>query len=45
MYLTDLIFLEDGMPNTLAGTNLINYYKRRKQAEVIMKISQYQQSA
>ena len=31
------------MPNVLAGTNLINYYKRRKQAEVIMKIQQFQQ--
>lgn len=44
MFLTDLIFIEDGTPNFLTGTQLINFSKRRRIAHVIREIQQYQLS-
>ncbi|KAI9806795.1 MAG: hypothetical protein M1826_004638 [Phylliscum demangeonii] len=41
-YLTDLRFIEDGMPSNLKKTSLINFMKRAKTAEVIRDIQQYQ---
>jgi len=43
MYLTDLTFIEDGNPDTLAD-GLINFAKRRRIAAVIREIQQYQQT-
>ncbi|KAJ3123880.1 hypothetical protein HK098_001580 [Nowakowskiella sp. JEL0407] len=43
-YFTDLTFIEDGNPDTLKNTNLINFGKRMKTAEVIRDIQQYQLS-
>ncbi|KAJ3125906.1 hypothetical protein HK098_008099 [Nowakowskiella sp. JEL0407] len=43
-YFTDLTFIEDGNPDTLKNTNLINFAKRMKTAEVIRDIQQYQLS-
>jgi hypothetical protein len=37
-----LTFIEDGNPNFLKGSNLINFAKRAKTAEVIREIQQYQ---
>jgi son of sevenless len=42
VYLTDLTFIEDGIPSTIKKTNLINFAKRAKTAEVIRDIQQYQ---
>lgn len=42
MYLTDLTFIEDGIPSTIKKTNLINFAKRAKTAEVIRDIQDYQ---
>jgi son of sevenless len=42
VYLTDLTFIEDGIPSQIKKTNLINFQKRAKTAEVIRDIQQYQ---
>jgi son of sevenless-like protein len=42
VYLTDLTFIEDGIPSNLKKNNLINFAKRTKTAEVIRDIQQYQ---
>ncbi|KAM0334052.1 hypothetical protein ACHAQA_001072 [Verticillium albo-atrum] len=42
VYLTDLTFIEDGIPSIIKKTNLINFAKRSKTAEVIRDIQQYQ---
>ncbi|KAF3928893.1 hypothetical protein AA313_de0200273 [Arthrobotrys entomopaga] len=42
VYLTDLTFIEDGNPDEIKGTDLINFAKRAKTAEVIREIQQYQ---
>ncbi|KAF2452621.1 cell division control protein-like protein Cdc25 [Lineolata rhizophorae] len=42
VYLTDLTFIEDGIPSTIKKSNLINFAKRAKTAEVIRDIQQYQ---
>ncbi|KAL1954902.1 hypothetical protein VTO42DRAFT_491 [Malbranchea cinnamomea] len=41
VYLTDLTFIEDGIPS-LTQSDLINFSKRAKTAEVIRDIQQYQ---
>lgn len=40
--MTDLTFIEDGIPSVIKKTNLINFAKRAKTAEVIRDIQQYQ---
>jgi len=42
VYLTDLTFIEDGIPSHIKGSELINFAKRTKTAEVIRDIQQYQ---
>jgi len=42
VYLTDLTFIEDGIPSIIKKNNLINFAKRAKTAEVIRDIQQYQ---
>lgn len=42
VYLTDLTFIEDGMAGTIKKTDLINFAKRAKTAEVIREIQTYQ---
>ncbi|KAM3422547.1 hypothetical protein BST61_g45 [Cercospora zeina] len=42
IYLTDLTFIEDGIPSVIKKTALINFAKRAKTAEVIRDIQQYQ---
>ena len=42
VYLTDLTFIEDGIPSTIKKTNLINFAKRAKTAEIIRDIQQCQ---
>ena len=42
VYLTDLTFIEEGIPSVIKGTHLINFAKRAKTAEVIRDIQQYQ---
>ena len=42
VYLTDLTFIEDGIPSIIRRTDLINFAKRAKTAEVIRDIQQYQ---
>lgn len=42
IYLTDLTFIEDGIPSVIKKTQLINFAKRSKTAEVIRDIQQYQ---
>lgn len=42
IYLTDLTFIEDGIPSIIKKTNLVNFAKRAKTAEVIRDIQQYQ---
>jgi son of sevenless-like protein len=42
VYLTDLTFIEDGIPSLIKRSNLINFAKRAKTAEVIRDIQQYQ---
>ncbi|KAK0722993.1 ras guanine nucleotide exchange factor domain-containing protein [Lasiosphaeria miniovina] len=45
VYLTDLTFIEDGIPSIIKKTNLINFAKRAKTADVIRDIQQYQNVA
>ena len=44
IFLSDLTFIEEGNPDklVLGGAQLINFVKRRKVAEVILKIQDYQ---
>lgn len=42
VYLTDLTFIEDGIPSLIKRTDLINFAKRAKTADVIRDIQQYQ---
>ncbi|KAF2198072.1 ras GEF [Delitschia confertaspora ATCC 74209] len=42
VYLTDLTFIEDGIPSLVKKTNLINFGKRAKTAEIIRDIQQFQ---
>ena len=42
VYLTDLIFIEDGIASLVKNTELINFAKRTKTAAVIRDIQQYQ---
>ena len=42
VYLTDLTFIEDGIPSVIKRTDLINFAKRAKTADVIRDIQQYQ---
>ncbi|KAB5570826.1 ras guanine nucleotide exchange factor domain-containing protein [Coniochaeta sp. 2T2.1] len=45
VYLTDLTFIEDGIPSVIKKTNMINFAKRAKTADVIRDIQQYQNVA
>lgn len=40
--MTDLTFIEDGIASVVKNTELINFTKRTKTAEVIRDIQQYQ---
>jgi son of sevenless-like protein len=42
VYLTDLTFIEDGIPSVIKKSGMINFAKRAKTAEVIRDIQQYQ---
>ncbi|KAL8822835.1 MAG: hypothetical protein Q9191_006437, partial [Dirinaria sp. TL-2023a] len=42
VYLTDLTFIEDGISSVIKRTNLINFAKRAKTADVIRDIQDYQ---
>ena len=42
IFLTDLTFIEDGIPSIVKRTNLINFAKRAKTANVIRNIQQFQ---
>lgn len=42
VYLTDLVFIQDGNPDFLKDSRLINFGKRHKTAEVIKEIMIYQ---
>ncbi|OWP07070.1 cell division control protein Cdc [Marssonina coronariae] len=42
VYLTDLTFIEDGIPSIIKKSTLVNFAKRAKTAEVIRDIQQYQ---
>ncbi|MCJ1281548.1 hypothetical protein MMC26_000868 [Xylographa opegraphella] len=42
VYLTDLTFIEDGIPSVIKRSNYINFAKRAKTAEVINDIQKYQ---
>ena len=44
VYLTDLVFIEDGIASVVKNSELINFTKRTKTAEVIRDIQQYQNS-
>ena len=45
VYLTDLTFIEDGIPATIKKSDLINFAKRAKTADVIREIQTYQNVA
>jgi len=42
VYLTDLTFIEDGNPDLIKGTSLINFDKRMKDSAVLQEIQRYQ---
>eukprot|EP01103_Thecamoeba_quadrilineata_P013977 TRINITY_DN4029_c0_g1_i2.p1 TRINITY_DN4029_c0_g1~~TRINITY_DN4029_c0_g1_i2.p1 ORF type:complete len:920 (-),score=181.35 TRINITY_DN4029_c0_g1_i2:173-2932(-) len=42
-YLTDLTFMEDGSPDKLDNTDLLNFVKKTKLSYIIRNIQQYQQ--
>jgi len=42
VYLTDLNFIDEGIPSVVKNTELINFTKRIRNAEVIRDIQQYQ---
>ncbi|KCV69599.1 hypothetical protein H696_04019 [Fonticula alba] len=43
VYQSDLTFIEDGNPDLIPGTALVNFSKRRRLAQVIWEIQTYQQ--